>query len=49
MKKRAKKPKVKRHAPKVKKMSKKEQCKLVCGCHSGRKWEECCGRCTLPC
>jgi len=29
-------------------ISKRELCKL-CGCHSGKKWEECCGRCTIPC
>lgn len=34
---------------KKKAVSKKQICKLVCGCKSGKKWEECCGRCALPC
>jgi len=35
----------------VKKGARKAKCApmKLCGCGSGKKWEECCGRCVVPC
>jgi hypothetical protein len=32
-----------------KRKASKRECKDFCGCNSEKKWEECCGRCTIPC
>jgi len=48
MKKRSKKPASKKRAS-GKKSPRKTASKTGCSCCSGKKFEECCGRCTLPC
>jgi hypothetical protein len=40
--------KAKRNAKKPTQREIKKICEM-CGCHSGKKWEECCGRCKIPC